>query len=76
MTKIITREVIKLIMFTIAWAIPILSAKMFENTHFLWLFILSAIITVAVFSHYEDLEKLEHSFYSIDEDDENVDYDE
>ena len=71
MIKVITREISKLIMFTIVWAIPVLLAKMFGSVHFLWLFALSAIMTGGIFSHYEDVAKFE-SLCSFDED-ENVD---
>lgn len=74
MVKVITREISKLVMFTIAWAIPIILAKMFGNTNLLWLIILSAIITIGVFSHFEDLERIEHSEFF--DEDENADYDE
>lgn len=76
MIKVITREISKLVMFTIAWAVPILLAKMFGNTHFLWFFFLSAILTSAVFSHFEDLEKIERFNITFDEDSENENYDE
>lgn len=76
MVKIITREISKLLMFTIAWAIPILLAKLFINTNFLWLFLLSIILTAAIFSHFEDLAKIEGPIIFDDIEDENHDYDE
>lgn len=51
------REISKLSMFTIIWLIPVQLSRWNNNNSFLWLFILSLIITLFVFFHYEDLEK-------------------
>ena len=51
------REISKLSMFTIIWLIPVQLSRWNNNNSFLWLFILSFIITLFVFLHYEDLEK-------------------
>lgn len=53
------REISKLCMFAILWACPVILAYMFSRPAFLWLFILSIIGTIGVFSHYEDLEKID-----------------
>lgn len=57
--KSIIREISKLCMFVVAWALPLLLARWNENNLFLWLFVLSLIITVGIFSHYEILEELD-----------------
>ena len=59
----VVREIGKLCMFAILWGFPVLLSRWNENNNFLWLFILSTIITVGVFSHYEDLEAI----YKIEE---------
>lgn len=46
-------------MFVVAWAFPLLLARWNDNNLFLWLFALSLIITVGIFSHYEILEELD-----------------
>lgn len=65
----IIREISKLSMFTILWLFPIFLARWNENNNYLWFFILSLIVTVGVFSHYEDLERLEsHNHFNEEED--------
>lgn len=56
----IIREISKLCMFTILWAFPLLLTRWNGNNNFLWFFVLSLIVTVGVFSHYEDLEKIDN----------------
>lgn len=58
----IIREISKLCMFTIMWVFPLLLSRWNGNNNFLWFFILSIVVTVGVFSHYEDLEKIDDSF--------------
>lgn len=53
------REISKLCMFAILWAFPIVLAQMFRSNHYLWFFILSFIVNVGMFSHYESLEKID-----------------
>ena len=53
------REISKLCMFTILWAFPIALAHMFNSNYYLWFFILSLIVNVGMFSHYESLEKID-----------------
>ena len=47
-------------MFLIMWGFPLLLTRWTGNSNFLWFFILSLIVTVGVFSHYEDLEKIDN----------------
>lgn len=47
-------------MFLIMWGFPLLLTRWTGNSNFLWFFILSLIVTVGVFSHYEDLEKTDN----------------
>ena len=54
------REISKLCMFLIMWGFPLLLTRWTGNSNFLWFFILSLIVTVGVFSHYEDLEKIDN----------------
>ena len=56
----IIREISKLCMFTLLWAFPLLLTRWNGNNNFLWFFVLSLIVTVGVFSHYEDLEKIDN----------------
>lgn len=60
MTKI-ARETAKVLMFFIAWAFPIYIAKENDDNFFLFLFILSSMLTVSIFSHYEDLESKDNN---------------
>lgn len=60
----IIREVSKLLMFAITWTFPLLLSRWNENNEFLWFFILSLIITVGIFSHYEDLEEIDNEIYN------------
>lgn len=56
----IIREISKLLMFTIVWAFPVLLFRWSGNGSYLWFFALSVIVTVGVFSHFEDVTKIEH----------------
>lgn len=56
----IIREISKLCMFTILWAFPVLLSRWNGNSHYLWFFALSVVATVGVFSHYENLEKIDN----------------
>lgn len=66
----IIREISKLCMFTILWAFPLLLTRWSGNYNFLWFFVLSFIVTVGVFSHYEDLERTDKLNSIDDESDE------
>lgn len=58
--KTLLREFGKVVMFALLWALPFALAAHFNNTRYLWFFILSGIFTIAVFGHYEDLEKIDN----------------
>lgn len=53
---LVIRETAKVIQFTIIWALPVLLAKMFLSPSYLWFFAMSFVLTVLLFSHYEDIE--------------------
>lgn len=65
--KTLLREFGKIAMFTILWALPFALASHFENTSYLWFFALSGIFTIAVFNHYEDLEKIDMWLTEVEE---------
>lgn len=64
----IIREISKLCMFVMLWGFPLLLVRWSGNYDFLWFFVLSLIVTVGVYSHYEDLEETDKK--SNDESDE------
>lgn len=47
-------------MFFLLWAFPILLFRWSGNSSYLWFFALSTLSTMGVFSHYEDLEKIDN----------------
>ena len=53
------REISKLAMFTMLWAFPLWLAKDTGNYSYLWLLMLSVTFTMAMFTHYEDLERVD-----------------
>lgn len=53
------REISKLAMFTILWAFPLWLSKDTGNYNYLWFLILSVTFTMAMFTHYEDLERVD-----------------
>lgn len=55
----IFRELIKFCLTAMLWGIPVLLSWMNQNNHFLWLFVLSLLVTVGVLTHYEDLARIE-----------------
>lgn len=59
--KMVIREVSKIVMFVVIWCIPVLIYRWTEKSGFLWLFIVSILVTVGIFSHFEDLEKIDHN---------------
>lgn len=57
----VVREFVKLSMFTVLWALPVIVAKLFDSPWYLWLFVGSFFATLGIFTHYEDLEKIKNS---------------
>lgn len=55
----IFRELSKLVMFTAIWGLPLYLSRVTGSYCYLWLFILSVLFTIGMFSHYEDLEKID-----------------
>ena len=55
----IFRELSKLVMFTAIWGLPLYLSRVTGSYGYLWLFILSVLFTIGMFSHYEDLEKID-----------------
>ena len=53
------REISKLAMFTILWGFPLWLSKDTGNYNYLWFLILSVTFTMAMFGHYEDLERVD-----------------
>ena len=53
------REISKLVMFTILWAFPLWLSKDTGNYNYLWFLMLSVTFTMAMFTHYEDLERVD-----------------
>lgn len=55
------REISKLCMVSLLWAFPLLLYRWSDgNSNYLWFFALSVLSTMGVFSHYEDLEKIDN----------------
>ena len=55
----IFRELSKLVMFTLILGFPVYLARVTGNYGYLWLLVFSLILLVGMFSHYEDLEKID-----------------
>lgn len=55
----IVREISKLAMFAMLWGFPMWLSKDTGNYSYLWLLIVSATFTMAMFTHYEDLERVD-----------------
>ena len=56
---LIVREICKTIMFIVIWAMPFVLAHSFDKPIYLLFFIVSFLVSVGLFSHYEDLSKEE-----------------
>ena len=54
----VAREIAKLFMFAILWAIP-LATKVLVGSTSVWLYLISVIGTFILFNHYETLERRE-----------------
>lgn len=52
---IIIRELAKVILIMFFWSFPIWMWRMSQNGSYLWLFILSFVLTCATFTHYESM---------------------
>ena len=63
----IIRELCKVLMFVILWGFPLWLAKWNDDNNFLWFLLVSFFSTLGVFSHYEDLERIEQSNKQNDE---------
>lgn len=55
----IVREISKLAMFAMLWAFPLWLSKDTGNYNYLWFLMLSVTFTMAMFTHYEDLERVD-----------------
>ena len=55
----IFRELSKLIMFAAIWGLPLYLLKVTGSYSYLWFFVMSALFTIGMFSHYEELEKID-----------------
>ena len=53
------REISKLVMFTILWAFPLWLSKDKAKYNYLWFLLLSVTFTMTMFTHYEDLERVD-----------------
>ena len=53
------REIGKVCMFTLVWVFPIYLAQTNADSSYLWLFVISFILTFGIFGHYEDLRDTE-----------------
>ena len=58
-TKNMLREISKLIIFVVAFAMPVTVARMFDSPGFLWLYGVSAMFVLALHNHYETLERID-----------------
>ena len=57
--KNMLREISKLIIFVVAFAMPVIVARMFDSPGFLWLYGVSAMFVLALHNHYETLERID-----------------
>ena len=55
----VSREISKLVMFIIIWGFPLYISRIMEDSRYLWLLILSFILNIGLFDHYEDLERID-----------------
>ena len=55
----VSREIIKLAMFIIIWGLPLYLSRTMGDSSYLWLLILSFILNIGLFDHYEDLERID-----------------
>ena len=55
----IFREISKLVMFTAMWGFPLYLSRVTDSYGYLWFFFLSALFTIGMFSHYEELERID-----------------
>lgn len=55
----VVREISKLVMFAILWGFPFWLSKDTGNYDYLWFLMLSVLFTMAMFTHYEDLERVD-----------------
>ena len=55
----ITREISKLAMFIVIWGFPLYLSRIMGDSHYLWFLALSFVLNVGLFSHYEDLERID-----------------
>ena len=51
------REIVKATLVIFIWFLPVYLVKLTGNVRFLWLFIMSFIVMMFIFSHYEELGK-------------------
>lgn len=59
--KIISRELTKMVICVALWGFPFWFAYQTRSSGFLWLLVLSLFCMTGVFSHYEDLARIENN---------------
>lgn len=55
----VVREIVKLFMYVTIWAIPTATAFWFDKGAYLYLYIVSFIVTVGIFNHYSGTDENE-----------------
>lgn len=53
------REISKLIIFALVFAMPVVVARMFDSASYLWLYFVSAVFLLSLHNHYETLERID-----------------
>ena len=59
------KEICKTIMVLAAWAFPIVLAAKFDDLWMLFFFLVSAVLTSGIFTHYEELAKYDSAWESL-----------
>ena len=61
------REITKLLLFIVIWALPVVTSLLWQDKWLLLLFFISIFVTSSIFNHYESVTRTENHLDEIDE---------
>lgn len=68
---IITREIVKLVIFVVLVWMPIELSRIFDDASYLWMYALSVFLFIVTITHYENLSRIDTIERTFDKDEDD-----
>lgn len=68
---IITREIVKLVIFVVLVWMPIELSRIFDDANYLWMYALSVFLFIVTITHYENLSRIDTIERTFDKDEDD-----